>query len=93
MKKFLFPAIFVVALTSAAFTRPAPAQKKDMITGYYYNSWNTCTPIVLEDYDCVPDDLGYVCMEDTDDAGWQVVLEYSFGNTCYQPYYSYFPND
>jgi hypothetical protein len=93
MKKFLYPAIFVIALASAAFTRPVPTQKKDLITVYYVNSMSSCTSYVVQDDNCVPDDLGYVCMEDTPDDGWQVVLQYAFGNTCYQPYYSYFPND
>ena len=93
MKKLFLPAVFALSLASAAFTRPSLNAKKDYETGYYYNEWNICTPYVIDDDNCIADDLGYICMENTPDEGWQVMLQYGFETVCYQPYYSYFSNE
>lgn len=89
--------MFVLALAGSAFTRfsttsTAKAQAKNSITAYYEGPWNTCESWVVTDDNCVPEQLGYICWELTEDNGWQVMLQYAFGTTCYQPYYSYWDN-
>lgn len=90
--KFIFPLMFLVALGGSAFSRHSSSAKAGVIDAYYYDpNWNTCNEIQLDDQKCMSDNLGYVCMEYVDGIGYQYVYQAGFGNTCYQPFYSYVP--
>ena len=93
MKRILFPAIFLVALSSAAFTRTSHATRSADEIGYYVDNSGLCQPWEIDDYNCVADDLGYLCAENIPGVGWEIMCQDEFGSTCYQPYYSYYSND
>jgi hypothetical protein len=90
--QLLFPLMFLVALGASAFSFHAKSAKSDQSIGYYYDpNWNTCDAIQLDDGKCMSDNLGYTCMEFIPGIGYQYVFQGVFGNTCYQPFYSYVP--
>ena len=93
MKKILFPTLFLAALSSAAFTNSSHTTKSYSEIAYYYDATGMCQPWEVDDYNCVADDMGYLCTENIPGLGWEVMCQDEFGSTCYQPYYSYYSND
>lgn len=91
MKRFILPAMFIVALAGSAFTRYSRTASSDYI-GYYEDKFGNCQSFDISDYNCIMDALNYPCYEDVGIGTPQLMLQYEFGNTCYQPYYSYYPN-
>jgi len=59
---------------------------------YYTNGLGPCESMYVTDPNCVPIELNYICIEETRDAGWKVMLQQKDGYTCLVPYYSYYTN-
>ena len=93
MKKFLLPAVFIIALASAAFTKMPSGSSARGTTMYYENGFGNCDYTYIIDANCVTTELNYICEEDIPGYGWQVMLQHEVGSTCYQPFYSYYPNE
>jgi len=86
--------MFAIALGGSAFTRISKASTSyDGATMYYQDGYGSCESMYVIDANCVSTELSYICYEDTTDEGWQVMLQNEVGATCYNPYYSYYPND
>ncbi len=84
--------MFLIALSGSAFTRYVHSSKADTMA-YYEDRYSNCQGFDVEDYNCLQDDLGYLCFEIVDGTGIpKLMLQYSFGPVCYQPLYSYYPN-
>lgn len=91
-KLFLFPLLFIIALAGSAFTRQKASAAASYITAYYLDNFGFCKAIVLSDGKCLTDNLNYVCTEYVPDLGKTTdMYQNNIGNTCFQPYYSYFP--
>jgi|GEM_PF-1907600 len=91
--QFIFPLVFLIALAVSAFSRHATkSAAKWPMTAYYYDpNWNTCDEIELDDDKCYPDAVAYLCQEYIGGLGYEQMWQAGFGNTCYQPFYSYTP--
>jgi len=90
--KLIFPLMFLVALAGSAFSLHGKPAKSDQMIAYYYDPvWNTCDATELDDSKCMSNNLGYNCMEFIPGLGYQYMFQAGFGNTCYQPFYSYVP--
>jgi len=93
MKRLLLPAIFVIALAGSAFTQFSHASSKFGTTMYYKTSFGDCNYTYIIDANCVATQLNYICEEDITGYGWQTMLQQEVGSNCYQPFYSYYPNE
>jgi hypothetical protein len=85
--------MFLIALAGSAFAKYSKAAASANSTIMYYNDgFGSCEYTTIIDANCVPEPLSYICYEDTHDVGWQIMFQHEAGFTCYQPFYSYYPN-
>ena len=94
--KYLFPAMFLIALAGSAFTRQSAHKSKAFDwPGYYQDPYGYCDDYYVTDPNCSPDLLGPVCEEYiiTDGIGWTTIFEFGTTTTCWQPLYSLYPNE
>lgn len=90
--KLIFPAIFVLALASSAFTQRASSHARRDVTVYYSDDLqHTCNPYVTTDGQCLKDYAGYICEVYVEEIGSSTMVwqQDSMGMNCFQPYYSY----
>ena len=93
MKRLLLPAVIVIALAGSAFTKFSTFSSRFGTTMYYDDGYDDCGYTYIIDANCVTTQLNYICYEDVEEVGWTVMLKHEVGNSCYGPYYSYYPNN
>ena len=84
--------MFIIALSASAFTRFKSESKAFGAEMYYANGVGPCEYMYVIDANCVTNQLNYICIEQTRDAGWKVMLQKAVGYTCLVPFYSYYTN-
>jgi hypothetical protein len=91
----IFPLMFLVALAGSAFTqlKSSSTSKKATLTYYYDDNWAMCDGTAIVDGNCISDPVGYVCKEFVDSYGWAIMYQYGVPTGCFQPFYSYYPNN
>jgi hypothetical protein len=95
--KWLFPLMFFIALGGSAFTNSTVYKAKyTVVPAWYQDMYGYCDFIDYEDYfdNCVSIPQGNICYEFIPGAGMTVLYQNGNGGiTCWNPYYSYYPNN